>query len=131
MGLAVVRYGSDNVKYGLINLKGEMITSQRVSQIRPFKEGMAAVRTKDGYGFVNLMGEQVVKDIFSKVSDFSEGKQLFNWKEIVDTSTNPAYVAEPQFFEMSGLQRWCSSSLQRIKNAGYDRFCRKTLLNHK
>jgi hypothetical protein len=119
MGLAVVRYGSDNVKYGLINLKGEMITHQGYREIRPFKEGMAAVRTKDGYGFVNLMGEQVVKDMFSKVSDFSEGKAAIqiegNCGYINKTG---AYVAEPQFSKCLDYKDGVAVVYRGIKNAG-------------
>lgn len=119
MGLSVVRYGSDNVRYGLVNLKGEMITSQGYREIRPFKEGMAAVRTKNGYGFVNLQGKQVINDIFSKVSDFSEGKaavQLEGNCGYIDKEGN--YVAKPQFSKCLDYKDGVAVVYRGIKNAG-------------
>jgi hypothetical protein len=73
-GLAIVRYGNDNIRYGLINLKGELITSIHFRQIDVFNEGLAAVKDKDGYGFIDTSGKVVIPCIYSKVSNFSEGR---------------------------------------------------------
>ncbi len=72
-GLAVVRYGNHNVRYGLADRRGELVTSLNLREIQDFREGLAAVKYKDGYGFIDTTGRLVIPDIYSKVSDFSEG----------------------------------------------------------
>ncbi|MCB0663097.1 MAG: WG repeat-containing protein, partial [Saprospiraceae bacterium] len=119
MGLSVVRYGSENVRYGLVNLKGELITTQGYREIRPFKEGMAAVRTKNGFGFVNLQGQQIINDIYSKVSDFSEGKaavQLEGNCGYIDKEGK--YLAEPQYSKCLDYKDGVAVVYRGIKNAG-------------
>lgn len=94
-GLAIVRYGADRIRYGLINQEGLLITDNNYRKIGVFREGMAAVKYKNGYGFINMVGRMVIKDKYSKVSDFSEGRAAVqrnglcgyidkNGKEVVD-----------------------------------------------
>jgi len=71
--LAIVKYGSDRLKEGLINLRGELITLQSYQDIEPFSEGLAAVKVKAHYGFIDTTGQLVIPAHFSKVSPFSEG----------------------------------------------------------
>ncbi|GJM33287.1 MAG: hypothetical protein DHS20C18_22880 [Saprospiraceae bacterium] len=73
-GLAIVRYGNERIRYGVINLKGEKVTRTDFVQIGPFREGLAMVKDKDGYGYINQKGDLVVPCIYSKASPFSEGK---------------------------------------------------------
>ncbi|MCB0566595.1 MAG: WG repeat-containing protein, partial [Phaeodactylibacter sp.] len=72
-GLAVVRYGNNNVRYGLVGRDGELITSLHLREIQPFSDGLAAVKYKDGYGFIDTTGRLLIPDVYSKVSSFSEG----------------------------------------------------------
>ncbi len=73
-GLAKVCYGNERIRYGIIDQTGMLLTSQPFRDIKPYREGMAAVKTKDGYGFINLKGRLVVSPVYSKVSQFSDGR---------------------------------------------------------
>ena len=72
-GLAVVRYGNNNVRYGLVGRNGELINNLNLREIHPFSEGLAAVKYKDGYGFIDTTGRLAIPDVYSRVSSFSEG----------------------------------------------------------
>jgi hypothetical protein len=71
--LAIVEYGSDRIRKGLLNLRGELITLQGYQDIEPFSEGLAAVKVKASYGYIDTTGQLVIPPRFSKVSPFSEG----------------------------------------------------------
>ncbi len=71
--VAIARYGNDRIRYGLVNKSGNLVTKQNFRSIREFKEGLAAVKYRNGYGFINAKGELVIDDTYSKVSDFSNG----------------------------------------------------------
>lgn len=73
-GQAKVCYGSDRIRYGIINQLGELVTqTSGYSDIGPFSEGLASVKTKDGYGFIDRQGRLIIPAIYSKVSVFKEG----------------------------------------------------------
>jgi hypothetical protein len=73
-GFAKVSFGNDRIRYGLIDHSGNLITDSGYRDIRPFREGFAAVKVRDSYGFINTQGQLVVPAIYSKVSDFQEGR---------------------------------------------------------
>jgi WG containing repeat len=72
--LAVVQIGHSRIRYKLINRSGNIITQRAFKKIKPFSEGMAAVKFKDRYGFINTKGRLVVSANYSKVSPFKEGR---------------------------------------------------------
>ncbi len=72
-GVAVSRFGKNSIRYGLITRTGDLITIQRYKSIGPFKDGLAAVKYKNGYGFINCKGQMVIDNKYDKVSNFSEG----------------------------------------------------------
>ncbi len=74
-GLAVVRYGNDKVRSGIIDLAGN-VRSDGFLSVSPFHEGRAAVRFKSGYGFINTSGDVVIKPEYSKVGDFHDGRAM-------------------------------------------------------
>ena len=73
-GLAKAGFGNEHILYGLIDQKGELITHQSFIEIRPFHEGLAVVKTKNGYGYIDTRGTMVISDRFLKVSNFSNGR---------------------------------------------------------
>ena len=76
-GVAKVAYGNDRLRYGLINRRGELITSSGgFREIGSFSEGLAAVKLKDQYGFIAPSGKLVIPARFSKVANFSEGRAV-------------------------------------------------------
>ncbi len=77
--LSLVCYGNDRIRYGLINRKGELVTSQGYQKIYPFYDGFAAVKTNKHYGFIDTKGDLVIKDKYAKVSRFS-GDRAAVWK---------------------------------------------------
>lgn len=71
-GLAYVKGGIYN---GFIDKTGELVVKLReeYSEVKPFKDGMAAVRKNDKWGFVDKHGFVSVPVIYEEVCDFSEG----------------------------------------------------------
>lgn len=119
MGLAIVRYGTDNIRYGVINIKGEQLTKLDFREILPFHEGFAAVRYKDSYGFINLNGELVVSAKYSKVSDFSEGLaavQIDGKCGYIDQKGN--WVIEPQYSRCLNFKDGKAVVYQGMRKAG-------------
>jgi hypothetical protein len=118
-GLAVVRFGGENIRYGLLNIRGELVTRQEFREIRPFKEGMAAVRFKDAYGFINLTGDLVVEAAFTKVADFAEGlaavQQAGNCGYI---RPDGSWMQEPQFSKCLDFRDGRAIVYRGSKNAG-------------
>ncbi|MEM1327384.1 MAG: WG repeat-containing protein [Bacteroidota bacterium] len=72
--LAIVRYGSDRVRYGILNMSGDIITSNSYNDIRPYSEGRAAVKVKDKYGYIDTNGKLVIPTNYARVSTFVEGR---------------------------------------------------------
>lgn len=75
-GLALVRFGKTTVRYGLLNRSGAMVTRKPYREIRPFREGLAAVRLKDQFGFIDTTGKLAVPAQYSKVADFSNARAV-------------------------------------------------------
>lgn len=75
-GLAIVSYGKDWTRYGIINQKGDLITSQSFNEIQPYTEGLSVVKMKDGYGFIDTTGRLVINAEYSKASGFHEGRAM-------------------------------------------------------
>ncbi len=74
--LAVVKYGKDQDRYGLINLAGQLITTNDYRSIGTFSEGMAAAKTRQGFGFINTDGKLVIEGKYAKVGNFQEGRAM-------------------------------------------------------
>ena len=74
-GLAIVRYGNERVRSGVIDLSGNMRADGFIT-VAPFKEGRAAVRYKEGYGFIDVNGNVVIKPEYSKVGNFCDGRAM-------------------------------------------------------
>ncbi|MBK7335854.1 MAG: WG repeat-containing protein [Saprospirales bacterium] len=72
-GLAKAGSGNEHITYVLINRQGAQVTAQSYIEIRPFSDGLAAVKTKNGYGFIDSRGQMVIPDRFAKVSNFNNG----------------------------------------------------------
>lgn len=75
-GLAVVRYGNENIRYGVINLQGQLITNKDYREISSYREGLAVVKYREGYGYIDTKGNLVIPNEFSKANDFSEGRAV-------------------------------------------------------
>lgn len=73
-GLAIVRYGNNHIRYGVIDQNGDLLTSRPFQSIAAFKEGYAIVRYKGKYGYINTLGALVIPTEYSKASSFSEGR---------------------------------------------------------
>lgn len=59
--------------FGLINRKGETLTSCIYTKIFPFKNGYAKVVTPNGIGFVDSLGKEVIPPQYRAVGELSEG----------------------------------------------------------
>lgn len=83
-GLARVRR---NMKYGFVNIVGEVIIPIKYDDAGDFREGLARVKYNDEYNFVNKTGKAVIP--LGKVSDvypFMEGFAIVRDKS---NNTNP------------------------------------------
>jgi len=75
-GFAIVTFGTDKIRVGLINREGAMITNTPYRYIGKFSEGYAAVRTKDGFGFIDTLGRLAIKGDFDQVGAFHNGRAM-------------------------------------------------------
>ena len=64
---------ADKVKYGAINIKGEIIIPSVYDRIDPFVEEVSAFSLNSKVGLINLRGEQVVKPIYDAILRFTDG----------------------------------------------------------
>lgn len=65
------------VQYGLIDKKGKIVLDFFIGQIRPFKEGLAAISIGIGqnekWGFIDEKGKMIISPDYLLVRDFNEG----------------------------------------------------------
>ncbi|MBK7871405.1 MAG: WG repeat-containing protein [Saprospiraceae bacterium] len=73
-GLALVTYGKNWLRHGVISLEGKLITTQAYNEIQPYSEGFAVAKLKDSYGYIDTTGQLVIPCTFSKASAFFEGR---------------------------------------------------------
>ncbi len=73
-GRAVVSYGRQRVRYGLIDATGNLVTHRAYTFIGPFAEGLAVVKDREQYGYINTEGQEVLPLEYSKAAPFSEGR---------------------------------------------------------
>lgn len=74
--LAVIKYGKDQDRYGLLNKNGQIITTSDYKAIGSFYEGLAPAKTRQGTGFINTDGKLVIEDKYAKVGNFHEGRAM-------------------------------------------------------
>ncbi|WP_293302489.1 WG repeat-containing protein [Pedobacter sp. UBA4863] len=73
-GFAAIQVGN---KWGLINIKGDVVGEIKYDEVGDFINGFAAVATdKDGWGFIDTSGREVIIPQFKVAGDFSEGLAL-------------------------------------------------------
>lgn len=60
-------------RWGVMELGGTLVVPPEWDDIRPFSEGLAAVRKGDLWGFVNPSGEVVIHPRWARVADFGQG----------------------------------------------------------
>jgi hypothetical protein len=70
------RVGKDE-KYGIINIKGEIVIPVMYAQVEPAKEGMVAFMPEPHkWGYLNLKNEIVIKPEFNFSAPFQNGKVI-------------------------------------------------------
>ncbi|MCP3928986.1 MAG: WG repeat-containing protein [Bacteroidetes bacterium] len=72
--LALVSYGANRLKYGLVNKSGELVTKKPFKSISPFSENLAKIRYRNAYGFIDTTGKMVITPLFNQTANFSEGR---------------------------------------------------------
>ncbi len=85
--LAIVSYGKDWMRYGVINQAGDLITNQSYNEIQPFSEGLAVVKIRETYGFIDTTGRLVISPAYSKAAGFNEGRAM------VQKDNNCGYIS--------------------------------------
>ena len=71
-GIAQVRVNNMG-EFGLINRRGETLTSCIYKKIFPFNNGFAKVVTPKGIGFVDTLGNEIIPPKYRAVGELSEG----------------------------------------------------------
>ncbi|MBR5767382.1 MAG: WG repeat-containing protein [Clostridia bacterium] len=67
--------------YGYFSIEGRWVSPASYIEARPFLQGLAVVRNKDGkYGMINTYGEFVLPTCFDYISDVSRG-HVVTWSE--------------------------------------------------
>ena len=70
-------YITDELKYGYMNQKGEVVIEIQYAEAQGFTEGLARVNVGDRenkkMGFINEKGEMVIEPVYEYVSGFSDG----------------------------------------------------------
>ena len=70
------RVGKDE-KYGIINIKGEIVIPVMYAEVTPAKEGMVAfMREPQRWGYLNLKNEIVIQPEFTFSAAFENGKVI-------------------------------------------------------
>ncbi len=72
-GLAMI-YNRDNLRYGYMNKKGEIVIETQFEKTMHFSEGLAAVQDNNTCQFIDVNGNIIISDInFDYTKSFSEG----------------------------------------------------------
>lgn len=62
---------SKDNKWGFVNSEGEWIISPVYQDVKPFSEGLSAVKTGDRWGYINMTGELVIDADYDGAFGFS------------------------------------------------------------
>jgi WG containing repeat len=72
---------------GFLDLDGNKVIKAKFDEVKPFSEGLAAVRVRDNgirkWGFINLQGEMVIEPKFDEVESFKNGLALVSEPPLV------------------------------------------------
>ncbi len=69
-------------KWGFVDEKNTIMITYSFDEVRPFSEGLAAVRIEDNWGFVNLGGELVIPfDFKNPTASTVNSESMFMFKE--------------------------------------------------
>lgn len=68
-------------KEGLINTKGQVITSKLYDDIDEFSEGVAAVINGNGVGYIDESANEIIPTKYNSAFNFSDGLGLVRYKE--------------------------------------------------
>lgn len=98
-GVARVRTGwNDKAKYGLINLKGQVLLQPQYEDLGELYEGMMAATQGGKVGFIDRQGQLRIPLIFDEVEEFCEGfsavRQGKKWGFVDKTGR---WVLEPRY----------------------------------
>ncbi len=76
-GVAVVRFDGRADLYGLINYRGELLTSREYREVGVFAEGLAVVKDQRGrYGYIDASGREIIPCQFGGAEEFSDGRAI-------------------------------------------------------
>src|SRR5665647_1669726 len=63
----------DNLKYGFVDTKGNVIMDFVIDDIGDFEDGMAKFRMGDKYGFISKQGKIIIPCQYENATSFAEG----------------------------------------------------------
>lgn len=74
-GLGAIRLANDtnNSRWYFINERLEIVIKTGFYEVKPFSEGLAAVRTRWGWNFIDKQGQLVIKGDYEEVGSFKNG----------------------------------------------------------
>ncbi|MCS7077471.1 MAG: WG repeat-containing protein [Bacteroidia bacterium] len=91
-------------KYGLLDTNGNIISSAKFLQIRPFYEERAAVKLNQ-WGYVNLNGKIVIPCNYEEVTDFSEQKAaVFDGQYWTFIDTRGRFLTKQKYEDVKNFQ---------------------------
>lgn len=116
-----VVFVQENGKYSLIDLDGNVISSENFDEVKPFQsDEPAAVKVGEEWGFVSPEGEMVIEPQFEEAKSFSNGlaavKQDGNWGYI---GLNGKFKIPPKF---EGAMPFSNAGTAPVRNGYYWEF---------
>lgn len=69
----LITIGSEDLKYGYIDVTGKIIFRIKAFGCRPFSEGLARIEMAGKWGFIDTTGKSIISPNIDALSDFSEG----------------------------------------------------------
>jgi hypothetical protein len=102
-------------KCGYINRNGTFVIRQQFDAVKPFSEGMAAVRMNNKWGYINTSGKIVINPQFDYTTMFSGGLAVTLVSGHSGTiNKHGKYVVNPGQYEMAPVGE---SDLLRVTNS--------------
>lgn len=102
-GYCIVIESENNVlKFGVIDLSGNVIIESKYEEIRPYSDGMFAVKHSGKWGFVDNKGEIIIDFKFADVRSFEKGSApVSNGKKWGIIDKEGKWVIKPSFEKIS------------------------------
>lgn len=112
-------------KYGFLDPRGKVISPPVWMSVRPFSDGLAAVRGDKGWGYINTRGEVVLPAVWYAASPFREGRALVTGggKRMMIDRAGKRVIAEGKYVFCDGFREGRAVIGRRNRGSDYMQEC--------